>query len=216
MSGWKGVPLIIGWGVVATMLQLVVAASAPCKGPNCRCDLKKMDGRKVSSEQLFKLREPVILTNLAERWPALQKWKTIEDFSKMYGDRSIQILSNAYLTLNGSIAVDRVLDHVRTGLTASGERVGATVLLFSDYPGQLPLALAGEYDLPRILMPFTQQDVVTVGGLGSGVQPASFHGAGWLGIVAGRKRWFLSNPGTQWPAEFQPIATPTRRRSMRK
>ena len=105
----------------------------------CRCDLKFVDGKDVTTAELNALTEPVLITGLMDNWPAFTKWGQ-SDFESKYGDLHVGSLFSEFAFMEDRLFVRNVTDAVR------GRH--STFLFFSDYPMGFVHHLKGDFRVP--------------------------------------------------------------------
>ena len=151
------------------------------------------------------LTRPTIVTGLIEDWPAYRSFGTPDDLVERVGEYGI-LAKRTYIGTSAarvggndpSSSLMRIRD-----LKDHLDKVH--VVLYPGEPGnaeteeELVATMALQTSVPDILMR-TQALVVSLGGGTDGVQMAQ-HGFAWIGIVAGRKRWYLDHPDETKPTD---------------
>ena len=84
--------------VACAVLSLSLSETRHPLRDKYRCDLERLDGRTVTSEQLAKRTKPVILEGLTQNWTAFEKW-TAAGFKKHYGEKEVALLASQYATV---------------------------------------------------------------------------------------------------------------------
>lgn len=162
--------------------------------------------RGLSPEQLAAtLTRPAILVGAIDDWPAHRLLGTPEAVGAALG-------SHGVLSKRINFAAERAqragLDPERT-LVRLADLAAALdafhVVIYPGEPGNAPEevalveAVADHTAVPDVLAR-TETTVLSLGGGPTGVQMAT-HGFAWIGLVAGRKVWYLDAPGGERPAD---------------
>ena len=183
----------------------------------CRTDGGKRRKGCLSPEEFersYSGRRPVILKGLLDGWPARERWRRRE-FVEAYGAAPVHVGTPAEHVFNGpqDAAASLPLANV-TRLIESDKNlfVFDTQELFRSELGQRLgedfAAPAGWSSLEELHANDATTDrggrkgwhMLSLGGDGAGLG-WHVHGASWLGLVFGEKRWFVYRPGQATLAE---------------
>lgn len=189
------------FGVVAILAQ----ADDNIENRNCpRVEATLL--RTLSQPQrAMLLTQPTIVTGLIEDWPAHASLSTIEGLVEKYGERGILAKRN-FIGLQAAAAAGVPPETSLMRLKDLQANIGKIhAVLYPGEPGnaieeeELVDVLASQTSVPDILMR-TQALVVSLGGGTDGVRMAR-HGFAWIGLIAGKKRWYMDHPDIPKPQD---------------
>ena len=164
---------------------------------NCEnriCDLETKDINEITREELLKLKEPVIFKNVAENWPALEKWKQ-ESFFHYYGEEIFHLHDTFNVT-------------TKDLLDKGGYKMGHVLLTggcyshpYRPYSPLLLDKLSNDYIIPEIFEPMSTFQIGIGARAALGVPPES-HPSSWFAMISGRKRWVIHPPSKKEPRSY--------------
>jgi hypothetical protein len=171
---------------------------------HARCDIERLDASKLTPRDFTKLyrgKRPVLLTgSVLTHWPALHKW-TRRAIMEQFGNRTIKVGIGSDIVNSGGgqgLATITVEDFLNVLNSSSPDLFTFDV----DFSTALP-ELKEDFRTPDFFLSFNGEGsrrqkqswhMLSVGGSRRGL-PFHVHGETWLGLVFGRKRWFLYPPG---------------------
>jgi hypothetical protein len=176
------------------------------KGVQCDLHIFESVGELSSRKDLLDRMngKPFIVRNVVSKWPAKYKWK-FANFSSIYGDKMVKTGSESSIVYGGGAAgitknVTRILADMRSQNYSDYFTFDVSILqsipaLRQDY--RVPPALF-DWDTPVNEKQGLMWHMLSMGASRSGL-PFHVHGATWLGLVFGKKRWFLYPPGYGQP-----------------
>ena len=144
-------------------------------------------------EAEYRGKKPLLLRGAAAHWPALEKW-TRAYLLEHFGDRAANVGTGSDIIYAGGGAANHatlrdLLRRMRNGSDA----VAFDARLLGTLP-ELARDFAAPPVLARAFPAAASYGLLSLGPSRSGLPPHA-HGEAWLGLVAGRKRWFLREPG---------------------
>ena len=144
-------------------------------------------------EAEYRGKKPLLLRGAAAHWPALNKW-TRPYLLEHFGDRAANVGTGSDIIYAGGGAANHatlrdLLRRMRNGSDA----VAFDARLLGTLP-ELARDFAAPPVLARAFPAAASYGLLSLGPSRSGLPPHA-HGEAWLGLVAGRKRWFLRAPG---------------------
>ena len=144
-------------------------------------------------EAEYRGKKPLLLRGAAAHWPALEKW-TRPYLLENFGDRGANVGTGSDIIYAGGGAANHatlrdLLRQMRNGSDA----VAFDARLLGTLP-ELARDFAAPPVLARAFPAAASYGLLSLGPSRSGLPPHA-HGEAWLGLVAGRKRWFLRAPG---------------------
>lgn len=185
---------------------------------NVTCDLHVFESVEelVNQQGLLDSHKgkPFIVRGLVSQWPAKRKWK-FDNFTSIYGNKLVKTGSESSIVFGGGDAVlvktvNQMLQDMRT--TNKSDFFTFDVSILKSIP-----ALRHDYTIPRLFAWDTAANeeqslswhMLSLGGSRTGL-PFHVHGATWLGLVYGQKRWFLYPPGYNAPESVLQSFNPSR------
>ena len=164
------------------------------------------------------LSRPTLITGLIDNWPAMRNWSTIEGFREAFGDHGVLIkrVVPAYkklIQMGTGEDPKSTLVPIREALESLDSSRQMHVVLYDfeygnaeaeeDFIGALRKASA-DWLCPRdVLGRACGTLVLSMGGAQEGVRMAT-HGLAWIGLVAGRKLWYVADSSGDAPKPDNP------------
>jgi len=205
--------------------QLRAPLSCPPPANGTLCQYASAAELRVMSvaERACKLSRATIITGLLDEWPALREWSTVEGFSRHFGEHGLlaKRVSSARSKLHQVfqdprehvVRERRTLVTVREALETSEHE---HVVLYNGEHGNAEaeedlldaLRLAGgRWLCPEgVLSRACGTLVLSMGGASEGVRMAT-HGLAWIGLVAGRKLWYVVDSEDEAPKPQDPTCS---------
>jgi Cupin-like domain len=189
---------------------------------------KDADLRRVASFAEY-TEYPLVLRGVVSRWPATEKWKRAT-FVENFGERMVQTGTESSIVYGGGAAgVSMTLEQYVTQTMRGASPVSTSAPSASnDSSDSHPVSsqesfifdvsilksmpeLTADFKVPKIFQAWDTTDneqkglswhMLSLGPSRAGL-PFHLHGETWLGLVHGRKRWFVYPPGYSQPVDVQ-------------
>jgi hypothetical protein len=159
--------------------------------------------------------KPFVVRNFVSSWPATNKWK-LSNFLSTYGTKMVKTGSESSIVYGGGAAgitktVNQMISDMRTHNYSDHFTFDVSIL------NAIP-ALKQDYVIPHGVFEWDNAanekaghvwHMLSLGPSKSGL-PFHLHGATWLGLVHGAKRWFLYPPGYGPPESVNKAFNPIR------
>ena len=188
LASWKTTTPPNGWHDDAGAADLL--RGLPANG----CDVDAVESISLRDfEAEYRGKKPLLLRGAAAHWPALEKW-TRAYLLEHFGDRAANVGTGSDIIYAGGGAANHatlrdLLRRMRNGSDA----VAFDARLLGTLP-ELARDFAAPPVLARAFPAAASYGLLSLGPSRSGLPPHA-HGEAWLGLVSGRKRWFLRAPG---------------------
>ena len=144
-------------------------------------------------EAEYRGKKPLLLRGAAAHWPALEKW-TRPYLLEHFGDRGANVGTGSDIIYAGGGAANHAtLRDLLRNMRNGSDAVAFDARLLGTLP-ELARDFAAPPVLARAFPAAASYGLLSLGPSRSGLPPHA-HGEAWLGLVAGRKRWFLRAPG---------------------
>ena len=170
-------------------------AAALLRGlPPNGCDVDVADAISLRDfEAEYRGKKPLLLRGAAAHWPALEKW-TRAYLLEHFGDRAANVGTGSDIIYAGGGAANHAtLRDLLRNMRNGSDAVAFDARLLGTLP-ELARDFAAPPVLGRAFPAAASYGLLSLGPSRSGLPPHA-HGEAWLGLVAGRKRWFLRAPG---------------------
>ena len=155
------------------------------------CDIDVIDASKVNIHELkLNFPHPVKITNMLD-WKAFLEWDTSEKFSNKYGSYMVNAnrTSYAYGKDHTSIQEFMKYSHREHIIVMDDTRI-------TSKENELLNTIFDDFHIPTLFENVTYSRVLSLGGGIRGVDMMK-HCVAWIGMIAGKKRWYLSDPKHQ-------------------
>lgn len=153
-----------------------------------KCDVDVFDAEHVDLRDLeLNFKRPVKIVNLL-KWDAFHKWDTPPKFADLYGHHEINANRTSYAQGLDHTSVNTYMEHAHREhiIVMDDARI-------TDKENEFLNSIFRDFNVPRLFENITYARVLSLGGGLRGVDMMK-HCVAWIGMVAGRKRWYLADP----------------------
>ena len=152
-----------------------------------QCNIDVLDASNLDMNGLeLNFKRPVRIRNMLN-WSAFSTWATSDLFAQKYGSYQVNANRTSYAYGTDHTTISEYMVHADEHIIVmDDDRI-------TSHENKLLNSIFNDFQVPKLFENVTYARVLSLGGGRRGVEMMQ-HCVAWIGMVAGRKRWYLADP----------------------